>query len=78
MKRSFEFESDAYAVSLGHGEELKSALLKFYIDSAPMMKPDYLYSWAHLTHPTLHERIEKIDELIRKEEKDYQEWLETE
>lgn len=54
VKRSFEFQSDAYAVFLGHGEELKNALLKLYIDSAPMMKPDKLYSRAHFTHPTLH------------------------
>ena len=40
-----------------------------------MIKPDYLYSWAHLTHPTLHERIEYIDKLIQKQEAAYERWL---
>ena len=76
MKRYFEFQSDGYAVFLGHGEELKSALIKFYADSTPMIKPDILYSRCHMTHPTLHERISHIDELMQSEEEEFQKWME--
>ena len=26
-----------------------------------MIKPDFLYGWARLSHPTIHERIGNID-----------------
>jgi STE24 endopeptidase len=64
MKRSFEFQSDKYAVRLGYGNELKSSLIKLYKESAPKIRPDFIFAWINFTHPTLWERIEKIDELL--------------
>jgi|688.fasta_scaffold2891957_1 STE24 endopeptidase len=31
LKRSYEFDSDSYAVKLGYGNELKNALIKLYV-----------------------------------------------
>lgn len=69
MKRSFEFESDAYAVKIGYGRELKLALIKLYKDCAPKIRPDVLYAWVNFTHPTLWERIDYIDSLMVEREK---------
>jgi STE24 endopeptidase len=57
VKRYFEFQSDSYAVRLGYGKELKASLIKLYKDSAPKMRPDFMYAWINYSHPTLWERI---------------------
>lgn len=78
MKRSFEFQSDEYAVKLGYGRELKQSLIKLYKDNAPKIRPDEVYAWINFTHPTLWERIDNIDKLMEEEEKQISKWLHKE
>lgn len=61
MNRKFEFQADVYACKCGYGRELKQSLIKLFKESTGMIKPDFLYGWARLSHPTIHERIGNID-----------------
>lgn len=61
FKRRFEFEADKFAKNLGHGEALKSSLIKLQKDNLSYPLYDKLYSsWYH-SHPELLERLEVID-----------------
>lgn len=61
FKRKFEFEADKFAKNLGHGEALKSSLIKLQKDNLSYPLYDKLYSsWYH-SHPELLERLEVID-----------------
>ncbi|KZC06235.1 PREDICTED: CAAX prenyl protease 1 homolog [Dufourea novaeangliae] len=59
--RRFEFEADRFAKILGHGEELKRALIKLQKDNLGYPLYDRLYSSWHHSHPPLLERLEAID-----------------
>lgn len=63
---------------LGYGRELKQSLIKLYKDSAPKIRPDFMYAWVNYSHPTLWERIESIDELMEREERRVNAWLKDE
>lgn len=61
ISRRFEFQADHFATKLGHGEHLKSSLLKLQKDNLGFPLYDKLYSsWYHSHPPTL-ERLEAID-----------------
>uniref|UniRef100_K3WYJ3 CAAX prenyl protease n=1 Tax=Globisporangium ultimum (strain ATCC 200006 / CBS 805.95 / DAOM BR144) TaxID=431595 RepID=K3WYJ3_GLOUD len=64
--RRTEFQSDAFAVDLGHGETLKSALTKVAIGNLTNMNPDPLYSKYHYDHPPLVERLAAITARTKK------------
>ena len=75
IKRRFEFASDAFAVRLGYGPQLRSSLIKLYRDTAPKIRPDPMYAVINYTHPTLYERIEQIDKLMVEGQRAREEWL---
>lgn len=65
--RHNEFAADAYAVSLGYGEQLTSGLLKISIENLDNFVPDAWYSAYHYSHPPLLERMRAIGRLVRKD-----------
>ncbi|XP_014486841.1 PREDICTED: CAAX prenyl protease 1 homolog [Dinoponera quadriceps] len=66
-QRKFEFQADKFAATLGHGQYLKTSLLKLQEDNLEFPLYDKLYSTWHHSHPPVIERIEAISEIIRKE-----------
>ncbi|CAK4616590.1 hypothetical protein LEN26_015388 [Aphanomyces euteiches] len=58
--RAKEFQADAFAVDLGHGEPLQSGLTKISLENLSNMNPDKLYSAYHYSHPPLLERLAAI------------------
>ncbi|ETW09903.1 hypothetical protein H310_00342 [Aphanomyces invadans] len=58
--RAKEFEADAFAVDLGYGDPLQSALTKISLENLTNMNPDALYSAYHYSHPPLVERLGAI------------------
>lgn len=60
--RSAEYQADNFAVSHGHGENLKAALVKLFLKSKGPLTADPLYSAYNHSHPTLVERLKNIDE----------------
>ena len=60
ISRRFEFQADAYSASLGHGENLKKALVKLLKNNLSDVNPDPLYSLYHYSHPPLVERLNAI------------------
>ncbi len=65
--RHNEFAADAYAVSLGYGQELMSGLLKISIENLDNFVPDAWYSAYHYSHPPLLERMRAIEALMHKQ-----------
>ena len=64
--RKNEFQADAFAVNLGHGSKLTSALVKLQIENLSNMNPDRLYSAYHYSHPPLVERLSAIEVGMKK------------
>lgn len=60
ISRKFEFQADAFAVKLGKGRYLSSALLQLNKDNLGFPIYDHLYSAWHHSHPPLLERIDVI------------------
>ncbi|KAF0705819.1 hypothetical protein AaE_014367 [Aphanomyces astaci] len=63
--RANEFQADAFAVDLGHGEPLQSALTKISLENLANMNPDTLYSAYHYSHPPLVERLAAISKRMQ-------------
>ncbi|KAI4291214.1 STE24 endopeptidase [Pancytospora philotis] len=65
--RMLERQADRYSVGLGHGEALRSGLIKIGKEnmSAPVYDP--LFSVVNNSHPTLAERLELIDAEMKKQ-----------
>lgn len=66
LTRILEREADVYAVRMGYGEELKSGLIKIHAENMSNLCPDKWFSTYHHSHPTLMERIELIDNEMKK------------
>ncbi|KMY94421.1 CAAX prenyl protease 1 homolog [Drosophila simulans] len=65
MTRCFEYQADEFAYRLGYGGELRQALLKLYADNLAFPVSDPCYSsWNH-THPTMLDRLSRLEELRR-------------
>ncbi len=60
--RRFEYQADAFAVSLGHSLPLRSALVKLNKDNLSFPIADPLFSAFHHSHPTLLERLRALQE----------------
>lgn len=60
FSRKNEFEADRFAVKLGYGELLQSALVKLQIENKGNMNPDWMYSAMHYSHPPMIERLDAI------------------
>jgi len=61
VSRTFEFQADSFAIKMGHGEQLRSALLRLEEENKSTMNVDSLYSAYHYSHPPLAERLKAID-----------------
>lgn len=62
MSRHFEYQSDDFAKQRGHGEKLKSALVKLQTDNLGFPVHDELYSTFNHSHPTLIQRLKALDD----------------
>ena len=60
LSRHFEYQADAFAVSLGYGRHLASGLVRMSSENLGNLNPDCLYSIYHHSHPTIVERLEHI------------------
>lgn len=61
LSRIFEYQADAYAASYGFSEQLKSGLKKLSTTSLSNLMPHPLYVFFHYSHPTLYQRIIKMN-----------------
>jgi STE24 endopeptidase len=61
LSRKYEYQADAYAKSTYAAEPLVSALKKLSKTSLSNLTPHPLYVKWHYSHPTLLQRIEKMD-----------------
>ena len=66
LSRSFEREADVYAVKQGYGKELSSALVKLSKENKGNLSPDSLYSTFYNSHPTVVERMQLIEDEMKK------------
>merc|ERR1712156_417607 len=57
LSRRFEFQADDFAVGLGRGDKLQSALIKLNNDNLGFPIYDWLYSAWHHSHPPILERL---------------------
>jgi len=69
ISRKFEFQADEFAVGLGKGKLLVSALLKLNNDNLGFPVADRLFSAWHYSHPPLLERLAALKEHIGKQKK---------
>eukprot|EP01134_Creolimax_fragrantissima_P003804 CFRG3804T1 len=69
VTRIREYEADEFAVQLGHGNNLKSALIKLQVDNLGNMNPDPWYSTYHYSHPPLVERLAAIERAMAETKK---------
>lgn len=60
FSRKNEFEADRFAVNLGYGDLLQSALVNLQIENKSNMNPDWMYSAMNYSHPPLIERLDAI------------------
>ena len=67
LSRKFEYQADAFAVKLGHAEDLKGGLRVLDRKNKAPANVDWLYSAAHHSHPVLAERLHAIDTLSKKQ-----------
>ena len=67
ISKKFECQADGFAISLGHGKELRQALMKLEETNKASMNVDPWYSAYHYSHPPLEERLEAIDSALKKE-----------
>ncbi|KER28247.1 hypothetical protein T265_13631, partial [Opisthorchis viverrini] len=66
LSRRLEFQADRFAVDLGYGAYLKSALLVLHKDNLSFPVSDWLYSTFHYSHPPILERLAALDVLLKK------------
>ncbi|KAH8284536.1 hypothetical protein KR018_003343 [Drosophila ironensis] len=63
LSRRFEYQADEFAFQLGFSEQLGRALIKLNVDNLGFPVYDWLYStWNH-SHPTLLQRLSRLQEL---------------
>jgi len=60
MSRTFEFQADEFAASLGRSVALRAALIKLNNDNLSFPVYDWLYSAMNHSHPPLLQRIEAL------------------
>lgn len=64
ITRKFEYEADKYAVDQGMGAQLESALVSLHKENLSALVVDPLFSAKEHSHPTLVERISRIEDLM--------------
>ncbi|KAI9576789.1 CAAX prenyl protease 1 homolog [Glossina fuscipes] len=69
LSRRFEYQADEFAQKLGFSEKLCEALIKLNLDNLGFPIHDWLYSsWSH-SHPTLLQRMHRLQELDEADKK---------
>lgn len=63
LSRKFEYQADAFANKHGYGAELQSGLKKLTATSLGNLMPHPLYVFFHYSHPTLYQRLSKINSI---------------
>lgn len=61
ISRRNEYQADEYAIGFGHTDNLIEALVLIHKHNKADFDPDWLYSCAKRTHPTLLERIDNLN-----------------
>jgi STE24 endopeptidase len=61
LSRKFEYQADAFAASHGYAPQLESGLKKLTATSLGNLTPHPLYVFFNYSHPTLYQRIIKIN-----------------
>jgi STE24 endopeptidase len=61
VSRRQEFQADRYAATNASGIDLASALVKLQRGNASTLTPDPLFHWFHASHPTVAQRIARLD-----------------
>lgn len=67
LSRRFEFQADAFALAMGRGKQLCSALIKLNKDNLGFPVADWLYSTWHYSHPPMIERLRAIENSSKKD-----------
>lgn len=62
----YEFQADAFAVRLGKGDGLKGGLLSLESTNRSAPNVDPLYSAFHYSHPPIPERLQAIEDRMKK------------
>ncbi len=62
FSRKHEYEADAFAVQYGLGEALISGLKKISVQALSNLNPHPAYVFVHYSHPTLLQRMERIQQ----------------
>jgi len=60
LSRTFEFQADRFAATMGRGEALCSGLFQIHEENKGDLNPDSWYSWYHFSHPPLVERLRAL------------------
>jgi Zn-dependent protease with chaperone function len=60
FSRKHEYEADAFAAEYGLGEALISGLKKISVQALSNLNPHLAYVFVHYSHPTLLQRMERI------------------
>lgn len=68
FSRKHEMEADRYAVAQGYGKDLGTALVKLHKDNKGLLHVDRLYSSFYYSHPTLFERLDFIENEMKRKE----------
>ncbi|KAL4466165.1 hypothetical protein ABPG72_011043 [Tetrahymena utriculariae] len=66
MSRRYEFQADNYAFQMGYAKQLYVGLIKMFKENASNLLPHPIYSWYHYSHPPLKERLEQIENLLKR------------
>jgi STE24 endopeptidase len=61
LSRKFEYQADAFAAKYGYAPQLESGLKKLTATSLGNLMPHPLYVFFHYSHPTLYQRISKLN-----------------
>lgn len=61
LSRKFEYQADAFAAKHGYAPQLESGLKKLTATSLGNLMPHPLYVFFHYSHPTLYQRISKLN-----------------
>ncbi|KAI5453819.1 zinc metalloprotease [Naganishia albida] len=66
LSRKYEYEADEFAADLNKGPQLSRALIKIMNENLASPHNDWLYSMYKHSHPTLVERLSRLNEYERK------------
>lgn len=67
LSRRYEFQADAFAVDLGKADGLKGGLLSLESTNRSAPNVDPLYSAFHYSHPPIPERLQAIEDRMKKQ-----------